>query len=293
MHAAGQFAHLDCCRQRVPRLQPYHYSLPRILQYHVLIRGKMLAALRLGALGAVVAAAPVVLNPATADHVYDGHGALSAGASSRLLWDYPEPQRSQILDYMFKPNFGASLHMLKVEIGGDAQSTDGSEPSPQHTRNEPTQCNRGYESWLLQEASKRNPSIQTYGLSWAVPHWIGNGSFFTQDNIAYQTSWASCVTALTGKPLDFIGIWNERSWGTPSYVTSLRQSLDSAGLSHTQIILPDGGGGEVAGIVSAAQGDATFAAAVTGVGLHYPCNSPAPAVDAMGWKFWASEDYST
>lgn len=24
--------------------------------------------------------------------VYDGHGALSAGASSRLLFDYPEPQ---------------------------------------------------------------------------------------------------------------------------------------------------------------------------------------------------------
>lgn len=47
-------------------------------------------------------------------HVYDGHGALSAGASSRLLWDYDEPYRSHILDYLFKPGFGASLHMLKV-----------------------------------------------------------------------------------------------------------------------------------------------------------------------------------
>ena len=27
---------------------------------------------------------------------YDGHGALSAGASSRLLIDYPEPQRTQV-----------------------------------------------------------------------------------------------------------------------------------------------------------------------------------------------------
>ena len=69
-----------------------------------------------------------------------------AQATSRLLVSYPEPQRSQILDLLFKvsynpaeaanggenvafcfvklqPLFGASLHILKVEIGGDAQST--------------------------------------------------------------------------------------------------------------------------------------------------------------------------
>ena len=56
---------------------------------------------------------------------YDGHGALSAGASSRLLIDYPEPYRSNVLDFLFLPRFGASLHMIKVEIGGDTQSTDG------------------------------------------------------------------------------------------------------------------------------------------------------------------------
>ena len=63
---------------------------------------------------------------------YDGHGGLSAGASSRLLYDYAEPYRSQVLDYLFKPGFGASLHMLKVEIGGDSQSTDGTEASHMH-----------------------------------------------------------------------------------------------------------------------------------------------------------------
>jgi len=62
---------------------------------------------------------------------YSGHGALSAGASSRLLYDYPEPQRSQILDYLFLPKFGASLDVIKVEIGGDSQSTDGTEASHQ------------------------------------------------------------------------------------------------------------------------------------------------------------------
>ena len=69
------------------------------------------------AVASVALSSPVVLDPATAAHTYDDHGALSAGASSRLLWDYAEPMRSQILDYLFKPNFGANLHLLKVEIG--------------------------------------------------------------------------------------------------------------------------------------------------------------------------------
>src|SRR5690348_13812174 len=51
---------------------------------------------------------------------FDGIGAVSGGGNtSRLLMDYPPQQRSQILDYLFRPDFGASLHMLKVEIGAD------------------------------------------------------------------------------------------------------------------------------------------------------------------------------
>ena len=65
----------------------------------------------------------ITLDGSTALHKFDGHGALSAGASSRLLWDYPEPQRSEVLDYLFKPSFGAEFSILKVEIGGDSQST--------------------------------------------------------------------------------------------------------------------------------------------------------------------------
>ena len=46
--------------------------------------------------------------------IFQGIGAVSAGASSRLLIDYAEPYRSQILDYLFKPTYGASLKHLKV-----------------------------------------------------------------------------------------------------------------------------------------------------------------------------------
>lgn len=33
------------------------------------------------------------IDPNNAIRVFDGHGALSAGANSRLLLDYPTPQR--------------------------------------------------------------------------------------------------------------------------------------------------------------------------------------------------------
>ena len=162
------------------------------------------------AAGAAAAAAPpplaqdvrVSLDGAAALHTFDGNGALSAGASSRLLWDYPEPQRAQILDFLFKPSFGAALSILKVEIGGDAQSTDGTEPSHMHTRDD-LSCTRGYELWLIQQAKARNPSIKTYGLSWGVPGWVGNGSYYSADNIAYQTQWVKCILQEGGGSLDY------------------------------------------------------------------------------------------
>ena len=40
----------------------------------------------------------VVLDGSAGGRIFEGLGAASAGASSRLLIDYPEPQRSQILD---------------------------------------------------------------------------------------------------------------------------------------------------------------------------------------------------
>jgi hypothetical protein len=161
----------------------------------------------IAALAASVAAAEtanttatIALDGGAAFQAYDGHGGLSAGASSRLLRDYPEPQRSQILDYLFKPGFGANLHINKVEIGGDTQSTDGTEPSFKHYREEVAQCglDRGYEMWLLSEGYKRNPDLQSYLLSWGVPNWVGNNSFFSAENIAYQVGYAKCVQQTIG-----------------------------------------------------------------------------------------------
>ena len=44
---------------------------------------------------------------------FDGVGAVSGGgATSVLLNDYPESQRSQVLDLLFKPKFGASMPLV-------------------------------------------------------------------------------------------------------------------------------------------------------------------------------------
>src|SRR5690625_4857764 len=118
-------------------------------------------------------------------HTFEGIGALSAGASSRLLIDYPEPYRSDILDFLFKSYFGANIWQLKIENGGDINSTDGAEAAYAHTEKEfsnPKEAyfNRGYEWWLVKEAKKRNPDIQIEILQWGAPGWID--SFYSKQN---------------------------------------------------------------------------------------------------------------
>ncbi len=105
----------------------------------------------------------IVLDAQSDGRAFEGVGAVSAGASSRLLIDYPEPQRSQILDYLFKPNYGAVLQHLKVEVGSDMNSTDGTEPSHMRSRDDEN-YHRGYEWWLMKEAVKRNLKIIPAGI---------------------------------------------------------------------------------------------------------------------------------
>src|SRR6516165_4213484 len=136
------------------------------------------------ALAPVAFAQDIYLDSGKGGRTFEGIGALSAGASSKLLIDYPEPQRSQILDLLFKPGYGASLQHLKVEIGGDVNSTCGTEPAFAHIREEMAKPDfkRGYERWLGEEARKRSSAIIPDALQWGAPGWIGGGKFYSQDN---------------------------------------------------------------------------------------------------------------
>ena len=102
---------------------------------------------------------------------FDGIGIVNGGgATSVLLKDYPEPQRSEILDLVFKPKFGASVSALLVEIPGDGNSTQGSMPSHMHTRTD-LNFSRGYTWWILREAKRRNPELTLDGAAWSATAW--------------------------------------------------------------------------------------------------------------------------
>ena len=127
----------------------------------------------LPATSAAAATTTIAVNGTSAGRTFGGIGAISGGGgNTRLLTDYPAAQQQQILDYLFKPGYGASLQILKVEIGGDTNSTDGSESSIEHAEGS-INCNNGYEWWLMEQAKALNPNIKLYGLAWGAPGWIG------------------------------------------------------------------------------------------------------------------------
>ena len=75
---------------------------------------------------------------------WEGVGAISGGgATSKLLMDYDAAVASDILDYLFTPSFGLSLQILKVEVGGDTDATEGAESSHMHSESD-LNFDRGY-----------------------------------------------------------------------------------------------------------------------------------------------------
>jgi hypothetical protein len=222
------------------------------------------AALLCGAaLASSAAASPIALNVSSLAQPFEGIGALSGGGGvTRLLIDYDEAIQRDILDILFKPKAGASLQMIKIEIGGDTQSTEGTEASHMHTRDD-LNCSRGYEWYVLREAKRRNPDIKTFGLSWGVPGWIGGGQYYSQDNIDYHLNFLYCANEVREVEMTYIGIWNERSPDS-TWTKALRAALDAGGFETTRIVFGDVGW-EVAAQVA---GDPELLAAVDVLGAR-------------------------
>lgn len=224
--------------------------------------------------------------------VFDGIGAISGGsATSKLLVNYPQPERNQILDFLFKPNFGASLQILKVEIGGDSQASDGTESSHMH---EPWDENyqRGYEWWLMTEAKKRNPNIKLYGLPWSFPGWLGDTRGQPYRNVSatamYVINWILGAKKHYNLTIDYIGIWNEHPYDI-AYVETLKRALRDNGLSSVQVVASDGSWDITSDILT----NWRFAAAVDIIGCHYPGTLTTSAALKTKKRLWSSEDYST
>ena len=239
----------------------------------------------------MTAAQQMVVDGAIEGRIFEGVGALSAGASTRLLIDYPEPYRSQILDLLFKPNFGASLHQLKVEVGSGMNSTDGTEPSHANTREELEQpkkeyYDRGYEWWLMKEAKKRNPDIMLDILPWGAPAWIGNGNFYTQDMADYMTAFITGAKQYHGLTIDFAGIWNEMPYDV-NYIKLLRRTFDAKGYENVKIIAADVWKWS---IMPDMLKDKDLDKCVFAAGNHYSVTHSTHAARNWGKPLWASED---
>ncbi|XP_075388486.1 galactocerebrosidase isoform X2 [Tenrec ecaudatus] len=224
---------------------------------------------------------------------FDGVGAISGGgATSRLLVNYQEPYRSQILDYLFKPNFGASLHILKVEIGGDGQTTDGTEPSHMHYALDENYF-RGYEWWIMKEAKKRNPNITLMGLPWSFPGWLGKGFNWPYVNVQltayYVVAWIVGAKQYHNLDIDYIGIWNERTFDI-SYIKMLRAMLNHHGLERVKIIASDNLWEPISASMML---DAELLKVVDVIGAHYPGTYTVRDAKLTKKKLWSSEDFST
>ena len=238
----------------------------------------------------------VTVNGAGGDRLYQGVGAvLGGGGNARYLMDYPEPERGQILDYLFKPGYGAALQLLKLEIGGGANSSDGAEPSVEPVRGQ-VNCDAGYEFSIARQAVARDPGIRLYGLQWTAPGWVGRGAggVFTRADIGYLLTWLGCA-ARHGLTISYLGGWNESDDGTHrAWFHRLRLALDAAGYRSIQLVAADSnptweyvsnppdpdiailGTHDVCGYPTGVAGPATR------------CYAPAAAI-ASGQPLWASE----
>lgn len=234
----------------------------------------------------------ILLDGHATGRTFDGLGALSAGASSRLLVDYPEPYRSQILDYLFKPNYGASLQHLKVEIGGDVNSTDGSEPSHERSRND-RDFHRGYEWWLMQEARRRNPRIILDVLPWGAPGWIGGGHFYSPDMANYVADFIEGAKKVYGLNISYAGIWNEKVYDA-AYAKQLHRTLLARKLNVNIVCCDEYPGEHEWAVADVMRHDAELASSVAVIGAHYPRRdgklTTTPEAKSSGKPLWSSED---
>lgn len=240
---------------------------------------------------------------------FEGIGVVNGGgATSVLLKDYPEPQRSQILDLVYKPKFGASVSALMVEIPGDGNSTQGSMPSHMHTRDD-LDYTRGYIWWILSEAKKRNPNLTLDATAWSAPGWIGadpatrvpgktggDAAFWSQDSADYYVKWLQGLRDVYGLQLDAIGCRNEKGYSIP-FAKLLRTTLNANGFEKVKIHAFDHWPNHKFDFVKEMLNDAEARKAIDILGAHVlHANDPAsPEVQQiaaqMNKPIWNTEDH--
>ncbi|MCM1299678.1 MAG: glycosyl hydrolase family 59 [Firmicutes bacterium] len=107
--------------------------------------------------------------------VFRGLGAVTGNNSSRLLMDYKTENPEaywEIINLLFKPDYGAGLSHIKIEFGSDVNSSSGTEPSIMRSENEAADVTRGAGFMLAADALSVNPDITVDLLRWGEPKWV-------------------------------------------------------------------------------------------------------------------------
>jgi galactosylceramidase len=247
--------------------------------------------------------AMVRIDGASGGRRWAGLGATPATAMERQLMTYPPAIRDYILDLMFKPNFGMALTHLKVEVGGDNNSTAAVEPSFAHTREEMANPNfhRGGNYWLMRQARDRNPRIELGALAWTQPYWVGNGtgrndnaSFFTLESAEYFVKFYEGARKTWGLEMQYFSAEQnerypagQRDW----IVKNLRPAFDKAGFPNVQFVLDNGGWP-----LRAENKDPELLKHIAALGRHYvenhENNVSTPEAQASGKPLWNAEMWS-
>ncbi|MDV7139086.1 hypothetical protein R3X28_09375 [Maribacter sp. TH_r10] len=247
----------------------------------------------------------ITLNGNDDGRIFEGIGGVSAGASTDLLYDYKDPVRSQILDILFKPKFGAGFQHLKVEMGGGENSTCGSEPSHAITREElKNPVSRGYEFWLMKEARNRNPKVILEYLPWSFPGYL-IPDIFTEESAEYFVSFLDVAKKQWGMDIDWVAAAENENYTNPEWlINHVRPLLDARGYENVKIQGPDDNSGDWK-IFDEFEKDKSLDSIMEAVGYHYVTGREfnenmvdgrgRPTTEKAkksGKPLWASEDWS-
>jgi galactosylceramidase len=224
---------------------------------------------------------------------FDGIGVVDGGgATSVLLKDYPEPWRTQIMEMVYKPMFGASISALLAEIPGDGNSTQGSMPSHSHWRGD-ANFERGYTWWVMREAKRLNPHLSLDATSWSAPQYVDN--FWSVDMVDYYIAWMQGLRQVHGLELDALGCHNEKGYSY-DFAKNMRRAMNERGFANVKLHGFGNWGENKVEFVAEMQRDPELAAALDAVCAHTFSEiqltpEQRKAIEDMGKPIWNSEDH--
>jgi len=100
----------------------------------------------------------------------DGFGASGAFRMARNLMNFPEPQRSEVLDILFSPTKGAGLTIVR-NIVGDGGTVGGASPTIEPQEGVWDWTVDEDQIWLMKEAGKRG-ATRYMSTVWSPPAWM-------------------------------------------------------------------------------------------------------------------------